>query len=276
MMEQIANEQNDQEHSTTPAGAEPPVVDLRPRFVLRQAPPHVTRFMLAANVLVFIAMIVYGYLTYGNINGTEDSRVLMAFGAKINELVAAGQVWRLFTAMFLHIGVIHLLFNLYALNALGPLVEGYFGHARFTAIYLIGGLFGSLASYAFSPAPSAGASGAIFALAGAITVYFLKYRENFGARGRAILNNMLIVIGINLVFGLAQPGIDNWGHMGGLVGGALVTFGLLPIYQRPATITYGINIMGEEDRTLLQTGWIVVCLALLYLGLQWATQRFLF
>jgi membrane associated rhomboid family serine protease len=262
------------EHNTTPTGV-PPFVDRRPRFVLRQTPPHVTRFMLAANVLVFVAMIVFGIVNYGTLDGSQDSRVLIIFGAKINQLVAAGQVWRLFTAMFLHIGVIHLLFNLYALNSLGPLVEGYFGHLRFTAIYLIGGLFGSLASYAFSPAASAGASGAIFALAGSITIYFLKYSENFGARGRAILNNMLLVIGINLVFGMAQPGIDNWGHMGGLVGGALVTAGLLPTYKRPAVITYGANIMEEEPRPWLNGGWILVCLALWYYGVQWATQRYL-
>jgi rhomboid protease GluP len=226
-------------------------------------------------VAVFIAMIVYGYVELGTIDGSQDSRVLTLFGAKINSLVAAGQVWRLFTAMFLHIGVIHLLFNLYALNALGPLVESYFGHLRFTAIYVIAGLFGSLASYAFSPVPSAGASGAIFGLAGAITVYFLRYRENFGARGRAILNNMFLVIGINLVFGLTQPGIDNWGHIGGLVGGALVTAGVMPTYIRPGVIRYGTNIMEEEPRQWLHTGWVIVCLALWYYGVQWATDRFL-
>jgi rhomboid protease GluP len=158
---------------------------------------------------------------------------------------------------------------------LGPLVESYFGHARFTAIYLIGGLFGSLASYAFSPAPSAGASGAIFGLAGSLTLYFLTYRENFGAQGRAILNNMLLVIGINLVFGLAQPGIDNWGHLGGLVGGAVVTAGLLPRYRRPSLVRLGVNVMEEEPRGLLHAGWLVVCLALWYYGVQWATERVL-
>jgi rhomboid protease GluP len=263
------------EHNTTPANPEPQTVDLRPRFMLRRTPPYVTRFLLAANVVIFLAMIVYGYVNFGTLNGSEHPLVLLRFGAKVNELVATGELWRLFTAMFLHIGVIHLLFNLYALNALGPTVESYFGHFRYAAIYLIGGLFGSLASYAFSPAPAAGASGAIFGLAGAIIVYFLKYRENFGARGRAILNNMFLLIAINLVFGFVQPGIDNWGHMGGLVGGALVTAGLLPQYQRPSVITYGTNIVEEEDRLLLNVGWILVCLALWYYGVQWATERFL-
>jgi rhomboid protease GluP len=253
----------------------PPFVDVRPHFVIRPSPPRVTYFLLAANVAVFIAMVIYGYVRFGTINGTEDLRVLATFGAKINELVAAGQTWRLFTAMFLHIGVIHLLFNLYALNALGPLVEGYFGHVRFAAIYLIGGLFGSLASYAFSPAPSAGASGAIFALAGSTTIYFLRYRDNFGARGRAILYNMLVVVAINLVFGLAQPGIDNWGHIGGLVGGVLVTAGLLPKYRPPTVVTSGQNYMEEIPRPALTLGWVVACCLILYLGIQWATAQYL-
>src|SRR5690606_38320034 len=161
-------------------------------FYIRLSPPWVTRTLLAINVVVFAAMLVSGYMWYGTFNGSEDMRVLIRFGAKVNELIAVGQTWRLLTALFLHIGVLHLLFNLYALSALGPRVEGYFCHVRFSAIYLIAGLFGSLASYAFSPVPSAGASGAIFGLAGAATVYFMRFRENFGARGRAILQNMLL------------------------------------------------------------------------------------
>lgn len=273
-MEHIKGDQRASGQTVLPAEAAREV-DMRPRFVIRQSPPYVTRFMLAANVVVFVITVIYGYLTYGTINGSEDPRVLFFFGAKINQLVAAGEVWRLFTAMFLHNGVLHLLFNLYAINALGPLVESYFGHYRFAAIYLIGGLFGSLASYAFSPAPSVGASGAVFALAGSITVYFIKYRENYGARGRAILNNMFLVIVINLVFGLSQSGIDNWGHMGGLVGGALVTYGVLPQYQHPKVVSFGTNVMEEVPRQLLNVGWILVCLALWYYGLDWATQRFL-
>lgn len=264
-----------EQNTASTIGTGAPYIDMRPRFAIRQSPPHVTHFLLAANVVVFVAMVAYGYFTYGLINGTEDSRVLLTFGAKFNQLVMAGETWRLFNAMFIHIGVIHLLFNLYALNSLGPLVEGYFGHLRFTAIYIVGGLFGSLASYAFSPNPSAGASGAIFGLAGCLAIYFYFYRENFGARGRAIFYNMIIVIGINFVFGLAQPGIDNWGHMGGLVGGALVTLGLLPRYKRPDVIAYGTNIMEEEPRQWLQIGWVVLCLVLWYFGLQWATERWL-
>ncbi|GIV76066.1 rhomboid family intramembrane serine protease [Litorilinea aerophila] len=247
----------------------------RPQFFIRLRPPWLTRVLLVSNLVVFVAMVVYGIVVYNDLNGTQNIYVLRTFGMKVNELIAQGEVWRLFTAMFLHIGVFHLLFNLYALYALGPMVEGYFGHLRFLAIYLLGGLFGSLASYAFSPVPSAGASGAIFGLAGAITVYFLRYRENFGPRGRAILQNMLIVIAINLFFGLSVPGIDNWGHLGGLAGGALVSWGLLPRYRPPAFIVFGPQALEEEPRTWQEVAWVLFCLALLIAGLQIATSRML-
>src|SRR5690606_2201197 len=88
--------------------------------------------------------------------------VLVLMGAKVNEYIAQGEVWRLFTAIFLHGGVVHVMFNLYALYALGPLLEGYTGHTRFLTIFLVSGLYGSLFSYALSGPVSVGASGAIF------------------------------------------------------------------------------------------------------------------
>lgn len=251
-----------------------------PRFVLNLAKPHVTYAMIAINFVVFLAMIAYGYLYYGTWQGPETMGVLVDFGAKVNDLIVEGQTWRLLTATFIHIGVMHLLFNLYALYAFGPMVEGYFGHYRYLAIYLIAGLLGSIASFAFSSAVSAGASGAVFGLAGAIIVYFLRYRDNFGRRGRAILQNMFMVIGLNLVFGLSMSGIDNWGHMGGLVGGMLGAWGLLPRYAKLDTI-HALPPSGpdakpieiaEEDRTTWNVGWIVFCGVILWLLFQYASQ----
>lgn len=228
------------------------------RYYVQMAKPRLTRILIVLNVLVFIGMIGFGIYLYF-LDGTagtsfnqitttisslisllmgskypETDITLLLMGAKYNSLILDGEVWRLFTAMFLHIGIIHLLFNLFALNFLGPMVEGYFGHWRFAVIYVIGGLFGSLASYAFSPVPSAGASGAVFGLAGATTVYFLRYRNNFGERGQSMLQSMFAIIGINLVFGFATSGIDNWGHIGGLIGGALVAYGFMPNYEQPS------------------------------------------
>jgi rhomboid protease GluP len=233
------------------------------------------RYLLGANVAMFVLMTLFGIVYIGDWNGTQNGQILILFGAKVNQLIAQGQVWRLFSAMFIHIGIIHLLFNLYALNALGPLVEGFFGHRRFLSIYIIGGLWGSVASYAFSQALSAGASGAIFGLAGATTVYFLRYRENFGARGRAILQNMLVVIGINLVFGLSMQGIDNWGHMGGLVGGAAIAYGLLPVYRAPAPLQFGAQPLVEEPRSNTEWFWVIGHVILLVLAIQQIGGKYL-
>jgi len=225
------------------------------QFYIRMNQPRWTRILLGCNIAIFVLMTLYGIVVYSDWNGTQNARVLILFGAKVNILIAEGQVWRLVTAMFIHIGIIHLLFNLYALNALGPLVEGFFGSRRFLLIYFISGVWGSVASFAFSDALSAGASGAIFGLVGASTVYFLRYRENFGARGRAIVQNMFVVIGINLVFGLSMPGIDNWGHIGGLIGGAAAAYGLLPHYQKPASLHFGAQPLVEENRASFEWLW---------------------
>ena len=95
---------------------------VRVMVYVKQASPLISRILIGVNLVVFLAMIGIGYLVFGVLDGTEDLRVLLLFGAKVNELIAAGQTWRLFTAMFLHIGVRHLLFNLYALYLFGPQV----------------------------------------------------------------------------------------------------------------------------------------------------------
>lgn len=244
----------------------------RTQFYIPLSAPWVTRGLIAINLLVFLAMIVYGYLQFGDFNGTENGEVLITFGAKYTPFVVAGQYWRLLTAMFIHIGIMHILFNLYSLYSLGTLAESYFGHTRFLVIYLLGGLFGSLASYALSLSLSAGASGAIFGLAGAITVYFMIYRENFGARGRAILQNMLVVIAINIFLGLSSAGIDNWGHLGGLIGGAAVAWGILPRYERPPITLPGVYPLATQQRATTEIGWTALWFAILVIGTFWATQ----
>lgn len=176
-------------------------------------PPYVTYVILGLNVAVWLIMSFIGTVFDINLNYQ-----LVYFGAKVNELIAAGQYWRLFTAMFLHVGVMHLLFNSYALYIYGPIAEKLYGKIRFAVIYVLSGMMGSLFSYLFSLNPAAGASGAIFGLMGSL-LYFRKrnrtlFKRVFGPR-------LFIIIGINLLFGFIQPGIDNWGHIGGLIGGFL-------------------------------------------------------
>jgi rhomboid protease GluP len=234
--------------TNTTDAAPPPASS--PRIPLPLSQPRVTYVLLAINVLVWLAMTAAG--------GSTNTDVLLRFGAKANSLIADGEVWRLLTSMFLHIGLMHLLFNGYALFIFGIEVERLYGGARFLAIYLLAGLWGSLVSFAFGPNLSAGASGAIFGLLGIMVAFFRRHREMFGARGRQRLLNLLAVAGFNLVLGFTVPGIDNLAHLGGLLSGAILGWLMAPQYQ------LGLDEEGQPrvvDRVSLRSRWWVVALA---------------
>jgi rhomboid protease GluP len=184
--------------------------------------PVVTWILLAAIGLMFVVETLAG--------GSTQTEVLVRLGAKVTPLIAEGEYWRLFTAMFLHIGILHLAFNGYALLAIGTELERLFGWPRFLALYLLSGLFGTVASYAFSYRVAAGASGAIFGLIGALAAFFVLHRERLGAWGRARLGNILFLIAINLFLGFTQRGIDNLAHLGGLLSGFGLGWALTPRY----------------------------------------------
>jgi len=146
--------------------------------------------------------------------------LMIALGAKSNAAIRAGQLWRFFTPMLLHGSILHIGFNMYALYIFGIGLERRFGHGRFLLLYILSGFAGSVFSFLLSSADSIGASGAIFGLIGAEGIFLFQNRKLFGAQvGRAI-NNVIFVVAINLFLGL-QPGIDNWGHVGGLMGGLI-------------------------------------------------------
>jgi len=201
--------------------------DPQPQRVTYQLPlsrPIVTWALLAIIVVVFIIETLLG--------GSTEVDVLIRMGAKYTPLIAAGEYWRLFTSMFLHIGVTHLAFNGYALFVIGTELERLEGPGRFLAIYLLSGLFGSLASYALSDSLAAGASGAIFGIIGALAAFFLVHRERLGAWGSRRLANIGIVIVFNLIWGFSQPGrIDNYAHVGGLLAGLALGWALAPRYE---------------------------------------------
>jgi rhomboid protease GluP len=202
------------------------------------ASPRWTYVFLAINAVVFVAMVAVGALWDDRgmdviMGRSAATPILIAFGANVAVLVAGGQYWRLFTANFIHIGIIHLLFNLYALYQLGMQVETVFGHRRFVTIYLLSGLSGAVFSYVFTHGVSAGASTSLFGLFGALVVYFYKHRELFGQMGRQQLINLGVILFINVLIGVS-PGssVDNWGHAGGFLGGILLAWFLCPRYQR--------------------------------------------
>lgn len=180
----------------------------------------VTMIIIAINIILYIITAIMSK----NILDI-NAYVLLYMGGNYGALVSKGQVWRLLTCAFLHGGLIHILCNMYALYAIGPQVEILFGRVKYIIIYFFSAVGGSLLSYICSPNNlSIGASGAIFGLFGAMVVFVLKYKDRIPKR---VLNNLFGVIILNLLIGFNLQGIDNFGHIGGLLAGALVAFLIL-------------------------------------------------
>ncbi|HRX01561.1 MAG: rhomboid family intramembrane serine protease [Anaerolineae bacterium] len=236
--------------------------------------PRWTYVLIGINVAVFLAMTAYGLLNGLGLNGTQSTRILVLFGAQQNQLVASGDFYRLFTSMFIHIGIIHLAFNTWALYVIGMGLERLYGGSRYLVIYILSGLGGSLVSYVLAPASvSAGASGAIFGLIGAEIAFFYRHRKTFGQASQQQLRSLLMVAGINLVFGFTFPGINNYAHIGGLIFGAALGWVLAPQYEPPTVFQPDGNnaiILDDVNRLSRQLPMILVILvvmaALLYAG----------
>lgn len=148
----------------------------------------------------------------------------LKMGANFAPLIRQGEVWRVITYMFLHASLLHLIVNMYSLYALGASVENFLGRWKFIVVYFVSGICGGLLSAATgSNAISVGASGAIFGLAGALLYFGYHYRTYLG---EAIKKQIIPIILINLLIGYLIAGIDNFGHIGGLIGGILCTMAL--------------------------------------------------
>ncbi len=176
----------------------------------------VTSALLALNVGIFGLMLTQGM--HPMQPALDD---LIRWGANYGPKTTQGEWWRLFTCMFLHIGVLHLLFNMVVLWNVGGFMEQLLGSTGFLVLYLLAGLLGSVASVAWNPfVVSAGASGAIFGLYGGLLAFLVRHRDvqrqDFLA---ALRTNTLAFLGYNLVFGFIQQGIDMAAHLGGLAGG---------------------------------------------------------
>lgn len=156
------------------------------------------------------------------------SSILIPLGGNFAPLVQHGQPWRLLTALFLHGGLLHLGFNMWALYQAGQVVERLFGRLGFGLIYLGAGLLGSLASLWWHPGVvGVGASGAIFGVYGAALAYLLVLRSHLLASVFQEMRTAVVgFIGYSLVMGFAVPGIDNAAHLGGLLGGCVLGAGL--------------------------------------------------
>lgn len=175
--------------------------------------PRLIYALLVINLLMYFLLEMNG--------GSESIETLIKYGAKYNPAILMdGEWWRVVTSMFLHIGFIHLVMNMLAVYYLGSLVERIYGSWRFIIIYFLAGIGGGLASFAFTANVAAGASGALFGLFGALLFFGLIYRRLFF---QTIGMNVLFLVGINIIFGLTIPQIDNSAHMGGLVAGFIAS-----------------------------------------------------
>jgi membrane associated rhomboid family serine protease len=189
---------------------------------LRDITPRtpVTLALVSANILVFI---VAAFLGAGVIK--PDPRVMIHLGTDFTPLTLDGQWWRLLTSMFLHFGVLHIAFNMLALYVNGSVAERIFGSLRYLVIYLLAGLCGSVASLLWhSQVNSAGASGAIFGILGAMIAFYLRKEGGVPpAVMKAQLNSAALFVFYNLVLG-ASIQVDNAAHLGGLAGGFVMGF----------------------------------------------------
>lgn len=228
------------------------------KAILINGKPYFTYIFIIIQVAVFFWMEING--------GSTNNSTLIKYGAKVNELIYQGEWWRFITPVFLHIGYIHLIMNTIFLYLLGTMVERMYGNFRFFIIYLFAGVTGVIASFIFSSALSAGASGAIFGCFGAL-LYFgvINPKLFFRTMGMFVFANLAL----NLVIDFSISGIDNAGHLGGIAGGFLaagivhfpkkkkillqVLFLILSVAIVWGSLSYGFNASarGQDERSTI-------------------------
>ncbi|HXZ81580.1 MAG TPA: rhomboid family intramembrane serine protease [Terriglobales bacterium] len=232
----------------------PPVA--QPTPLRRQPYSYRDLFLSLTGVLVGLNILVYLLMVLKGASPTSPTaEQIIRWGANYGPLTMNGQWWRLLTCAFVHIGILHLAFNMWALLNVGYLSEVIYGKRTFLLIYLGTAIAGSLGSLVRSPvAVSAGASGAIFGIAGALitTLHFGHLPFPRQAAG-SLLRSLLIFAGYNLVFGIVQPGIDNGAHLGGFI------FGLLAGAALGRHL--GASEPAQQFRRVILVGGVAVLLA---------------
>ena len=207
--------------------------------VFKEKNPIITRILVALNIMIYLYMVLTG-----------KSDVLTAKFAVYSPFIQMGQYYRLLTGAFIHADLFHLLFNCYALYVIGSQVENYLGKVKYTIIYLLSAISSSLLSMLFAGSNyySVGASGAIFGLMGALLYFGYYYRVYLG---NVLKSQIIPLIVLNLIIGFVSPGIDNYGHIGGLIGGVLTT--------------YAVGVKYKSGAFEKINGWILLFIYLVFL-----------
>jgi rhomboid protease len=203
--------------------------------VFKMKYPIVTYLLIALNVILYVIPVL-----------TNSYDVIINNFCVYGPLIKAGQYYRIITGVFLHGGILHLAFNCYALYVIGSQLESYLGKVRYLIIYLFSAVTASLFSMIFNSNPSIGASGAIFGLMGALVYFGYHYRVYLG---NVLKSQIIPLILFNLLIGALSTGIDNFAHIGGLIGGLLITSAL--------------GIKYKSSTSQMVNGWI---LSVIYLG----------
>ena len=244
------------ETPASPPDLEPAPVSQTVQVALPELAPTVTYSILGFTVVVYVLQLLsvafFDYAVY-QIDWLE------IYGARFNQAIRMGEVWRFITPVFLHGSPQHIFFNMYALLSIGTLLERHFGHGRFALLYFLAAFSGNVFSFLLTGENgySVGASTAVFGLIAAEVVFFYQNRKLFGSHAKQAITNAGFIIAVNLLIGLS-PGIDNWGHVGGLLGGAIFAWFSSPRWAVDAN-PLGLRLKDEREfREVILGGGLVV------------------
>ncbi len=212
--------------------------------------PRVTYTLLGLTVLAYLLQLLSQFLL-----GYD---LLIEWGVKANDAIQAGQWWRFFTPMLLHGSILHIGLNMYALLSFGSGLERHYGHGRFLLLYLLSGFAAGVFSFLLTEEYSIGASGAIFGLIGAEGIFLYQNRRFFGDQFKAQINNIIVIVALNLFLGLS-PRIDNWAHIGGLLGGLIFAWFAGPCFNI-AGLFPNFSLQDQRDPRQVVLGALVVCI----------------
>ncbi len=205
--------------------------------------PRITYGLLGITLFVYVlqqlSVLIWGYALPG-------MDWLIFLGARWNEPILQGEFWRFFTPLLLHGSLLHIGFNMYALISFGSFLELSLGHRWFFLLYLLSGLSGNALSFLLSKGYSIGASTALFGLIAAEGIFFFRNRALLGSYARQATGNILLILIVNLLLGLS-PAIDQWGHLGGLLGGLIFAWFATPRYKVSVDAPSDL-VLEDQDR----------------------------
>lgn len=233
----------------------PPVVQVD----LPRAKPFCTYALMVLTIGVYLLQMAGPYLVQLTGFNQLGSDPVTALGLKVNDLIRQGQVWRLITPLFLHGSLLHIGFNMYALFLFGRGLESRLGHGRFLLLYFLGGFAGNVFSFLLTAANSLGASTAVFGLLAAEGAFLLQNRKILGPRAGRSLANLLYMAAINLFLGFTVSGVDNFGHIGGMLGGLIFAWFGGPRWKVERTLE-GFRLVDEREGHGALLGTLMVLL----------------